>query len=225
MIKTIQTSVANCICVANSTSGRVVYMIYPQVSGFSEDWLEKQVEKNNCSIVMVYVALDKWNDYLTPWPEPGETTKAQPFGGRASEFLRGFMTEIIPETDKVLGKEVVDERDLVGVSLAGLFTLWQWMQGDTFHSIACLSGSFWYDGFIEWFKRQPVPKKDGKAYFLLGTDEPKSKIKAFRPVGENTESIVSALRGDGVDVTFDWVPGNHFADALQRAEMALSNIR
>lgn len=200
-------------------------MIYPQVSGFSDKWLENQAEKNKCSIVMVYVALDKWNDYLTPWPAPGETAKAQPFGGQASEFLRELESEIMPQAEKALGLEEITERNLVGVSLAGLFTLWQWMQSDTFRSIACLSGSFWYEGFIEWFKRQPVPRKDGKAFFLLGTDEPKSKIKAFRSVGENTESIVSALRSDGVDVTFDRVPGNHFADALQRAEIALSNIR
>lgn len=215
---------AKCSCVANAASSRVVYMIYPAVSGFTAEWLEQQAAKTGSSIVMVYVALDKWNDYLTPWPEPGETAKAQPFGGQASEFLHALVTEIIPRAEVALGLESVTERDLVGVSLAGLFTLWQWAQSDTFRSIACLSGSFWYEGFVEWFERQTIAGKSGKAYFLLGTEEPKTTVKAFKPVGVNTETIVDDLRRDGVDVSFDWVPGNHFADPQRRAEMALSHL-
>lgn len=196
-------------------------MIYPLVEGFTENWLETQAKVNNCSLVVVYVPGDKWNDYLTPWAEPAETRDAEPFAGKGNEFLQILKTRIIPKAEEVLGIEKIEELDLVGVSLGGLFTFWQWMLCDTFHSIACLSGSFWYMGFMEWFNKLSIPHKQGKAYFLLGKEEPKANIKAYRPVGVNTENIVDALKNAGIDTTFDWVPGNHFSNPLQRAEKVL----
>lgn len=224
MIKKIEIKGFNCDCVSNNSRSRVAYMIYPQVNGFTDEWLEDQAEKNNCSIVVVYIPLEKWNDFLTPWPEPGETPKAQAFAGEGTEFLKLLQNEIISQAEKTLSLGDVIERDLIGVSLAGLFTLWQWMQCDTFQSIACLSGSFWYEGFIDWFDKQPVPHKNGKAFFLLGTEEPKAHIKAYRCVGVNTEAVVARFKAAGIDTTFEWVPGNHFANPLQRAEKALKEL-
>ena len=224
MIKNIKIEDISCTCVPNNAGTRIVYMIYPIVNIFKEDWLETQAIKNKCSLVVVYVPLDKWNDYLTPWPEPGETPDAQPFAGEGAIFLKTLQDDIIPQTEKVLGINHAVERDLIGVSLGGLFTLWQWMLSSTFQSIACLSGSFWYTGFKEWFDRQTIPHKQGKAYFLLGTEEPKANIKAYRTVGVNTENIVDALKKARIVTAFDWVPGNHFANPLQRAEKALERL-
>lgn len=199
-------------------NGRLTYIIYPGIEPLPEEWLSDMVTKYATSVAVVYVPAPLWNDSLTPWPEPGETRGAQPFGGKAPEFLTVLLRDIIPGIES--GLEEVKERNLIGVSLSGLFTLWQWMQGDTFHSIASLSGSFWYEGFIEWFDAQPVPAKSGKAFFLLGDKEPQASVKAFRSVGINTERIVDRLKQAGVDTVFRWVPGDHFADPLGRAQLA-----
>lgn len=224
MIKEIEIEGFNCTCVNNDDALQVNYMIYPQVNPFTDEWLESQALKNSCSIVVVYVPLSKWNDCLTPWPAPGETPKAEPFAGAGREFLEILQQKIIPEAEVALGIQDNSDRNLVGVSLGGLFTLWQWMLCDTFKSIACLSGSFWYEGFIDWFDKQSVPQKNGRAYFFLGTEEPKAHIKAYRTVGVNTETVVSRLKDAGIDTTLDWVAGNHFANPLQRAEKALALI-
>lgn len=221
MIKNINVEDFSCVCVPNNASTRIVFLIYPQIEPFTDDWLEEQARNNKYSLAVVYVPADKWNDCLTPWPEPGETRNAQPFAGEGQRFLKILQTQIVPQCKNALGLESVEEIDLVGVSLSGLFTFWQWILCDTFTSIACLSGSFWYLGFMDWFEKQAIPHKEGKAYFLLGTEEPKANIKAFRPVGVNTENIVAALKKAGIDTTFEWVTGNHFANPLQRAEKAL----
>lgn len=174
---------------------------------------------------MVYVAGDDWDNYLTPWAAPGVPRGSAPFKGLADEFNRTLITEVIPEAEKTMGMNDVSERDLVGVSLAGLFTLWQWVQFNTFHSIACLSGSFWYEGFIKWFIAQPAPQKIGKAFFLLGREEPQSRVKAFKSVGQNTEIIVDRLRTDGISVNFKWVTGDHFSNPTERAETALDALK
>ncbi|MDE6048692.1 MAG: hypothetical protein K2G09_03245 [Paramuribaculum sp.] len=183
MIKTIEIGTLKCVCIPNRASKRVVYMIYPAVSVFSEDWLTQQAEKNSCSLVAIYVAPDEWDNLLTPWQAPGVPKGSAPFKGQASEFYDMLISKVIPEAENTLATGEIDRRDLAGVSLAGLFTLWQWMQFNTFHSIACISGSFWYSGFMEWFESQQIHSKEGLAYFLLGIEEPKANIKAFRPVG------------------------------------------
>ena len=205
-------------------SSRVLYMIYPEIEGISSDWLGKVADEYDVGVVMVYVPADEWNNYLTPWPEPGETPDSPPFGGKAREFLALLEEKVVPEAEKILGCGNVPTRYLAGVSLSGLFTLWQWMLSDTFASIASLSGSFWYAGFMEWFEKTPLPAKTGSAYFLLGRQEPHAHIKAYRSVGENTEAVVNRLQGAGVKVRFDWVPGNHFSDPLGRAALALGHL-
>lgn len=223
-MKTINIENLKCVCMPYGGSKRVVYMIYPSVSVFTEDWLREQAEKCSCSIVMVYVGFNDWDNLLTPWPAPGVPKSSAPFKGEATEFNNLLTERIIPEAEKALGISEIDERDMIGVSLGGLFTLWQWMQFDTFCSIGCLSGSFWYDGFLDWFEDRRVPQKPGKAFFLLGTDEPKASVKAFRIVGDNTEAIVDRLKSAGIHVEFEWVSGDHFANPLQRAEKALSDL-
>ena len=131
---------------------------------------------------------------------------------------------VLPAAEKAAGLMQPPERLLVGVSLSGLFTLWDWMQSSVFRSIGCLSGSFWYAGFLDWFEKTAVPGKDGKAYFLLGRQEPHAHIKAYRTVGVNTETIVERLKAAGVNAEFEWVAGNHFADSLGRAEKALEGL-
>lgn len=202
-------------------SQKVVYMIYPDTqSYFPESWLQRLSAKYNVSIAMVYVPLDQWDDLLTPWPAPGVPQGSPDFAGESKAMLNALQAEVIPQCEKALGIGDEVERDLIGVSLAGLFTLWQWMECETFHSIACLSGSFWYEGFLDWFDKQPIPQKSGKAYFLLGKQEPKAPVKAFQSVGVNTEAIFERLKAAGIDTRFDWVPGAHISNPLPRAECA-----
>lgn len=224
MIRKINVGDIDCVCVEGVDKSRVVYMIYPALVPFKDSWLEETASKYQVSIVMIYIPADGWNDMLTPWPEPGETPDSPPFAGHAAQTLKVIQTEIIPGAEKALGLTEVTERDLIGVSLSGLFTLWQWLLCDTFKSIACLSGSFWYPGFIEWFGKQNKPEKYGKAFFLLGVKEPKAWIKAYRSVGENTEFVVKELNSYGIKADFKWVPGDHFADPAGRAEEAFKNL-
>lgn len=213
----------DCHCLPYEGSDTIVYLIYPQLAELTDDFLIRMSQDHSVSLAAVYVPADKWNDALTPWPEPGEAKGFPPFAGKGEDFLNLMQTRIIPEIEKGCGI-TPSHRDLLGVSLSGLFTLWQWIKCDTFRSIACLSGSFWYNGFLEWFEKQVIPEKSGKAYFLLGKEEPLAHIKAYQTVGVNTEKIVEILKQKGIPVTFEWVPGNHFSRPVHRAEKALDNL-
>lgn len=211
-----------CVGAIFDGSASITYLIYPELAQLNDDWLDKMCELHKISIVVVYIPANKWNDDLTPWAELGEAPGCPPFAGKAKEFLSTLLKQIIPGVEQKFELSSNLTRDLMGVSLGGLFTLWQWMDCEVFHNIACLSGSFWYIGFLKWFESQQIPPKTGKAFFLLGEDEPHSHVKAFDSVGKNTEEIVEKLKNSGIKVDFKWVPGNHFSQPVHRAELALN---
>ena len=224
MVKEFEVGDLKCVGVPYLNATRIAYMIYPAIVPFENKWINEMSEKYKLPIVVIYIPAEGWNDMLTPWAEPGETPDSPPFAGKATETLQKIQEKVIPLAEKTLGLNKIEKRDLIGVSLSGLFTLWQWMLCDTFTSIASLSGSFWYPGFIEWFEKQIIPSKTGKAYFLLGVKEPKAWIKAYRTVGINTEAIVKKLDSYGISASLQWVPGDHFADPLGRAEDAFKAL-
>ena len=98
------------------------------------------------------------------------------------------------------------------------------MISDFFLNIAALSGSFWYDRFARWILTNPVPSKSGKAYFLLGDQEARTSVEAFRPVQTDTLGIVRHLRDGGIQAEFELVPGNHYQHAIPRLDRALAHL-
>jgi len=185
-------------------------------------WIGNASVRYRRSIVII-TGMD-WDDDLTPWPAKGVPSGSPDFKGEGREFLEKLQSVVIPMLEKRLGLAPNVCRNLVGVSLSGLFTLWQWMLTDTFRSIASLSGSFWYEGFMDWMRKQTIPHKAGSAYFLLGDREAYSPVKAFDSVAVNTQAIVSLLKSSGIPVTFESVPGDHYADPIPRLEKAFSHL-
>lgn len=220
MKKKVKIGGLDCLISAYDGSRRLVYILYPM--DILDGWIDEAVEKYRVSIAVI-TGMD-WDNVFSPWPALGQPPGSPDFKGESEEFLRHLQTLVIPQIESLMDYADVPVRTLVGVSMSGLFALWQWMVCDTFADIASLSGSFWYPGFIEWFKAQPLSKTKGKAFFLLGTQEPKSPVKAFRPVGENTEEIVDLLKKAGIQVEFQWVAGNHYANPLPRLDSALEGV-
>lgn len=199
---------------------RICYLLYPFAT--LHDWLAAEAPKFGVAVAVI-TRMD-WDDDLTPWPAKGQPPGCPDFQGRAAGFLAKLQTDVLPAVEKRLGIAPGAERTLAGVSLSGLFTLWQWMLCDTFANIISLSGSFWYEGFAAWIESHPVPKKTGRAYFLLGNQEAHTKVKAFQPVQTDTEAIVASLRRQGIAVDFELVPGNHYQYGEQRLTRAFTRM-
>lgn len=207
-------------CCLNSASAKIAYILYPMNT--LNEWLSASAETYGISIVVV-TGID-WDNDLTPWAAGGVPAGTPGFKGLAPEFLEQMSHSVMPVVERKLecGEEL--ERTLIGVSLSGLFTLWQWPQSTIFRNIATLSGSFWYDGFVHWLTKQTFSEKTGLCYMCLGQEEPHAHNPVFRTVGVCTEQIVSYLKSQGVDVTFEWVPGNHYQHPIERLNRAFSHI-
>ena len=210
----------HCLCSAGSCKGKIAYILYPM--DMLADWVEPASQKYDATIVVI-TGMD-WQNVFSPWAAPGVPKGTPDFKGESPEFLNLLQEKVIPQIEKTLGVAEDVERTLVGVSMSGLFALWQWMLCDTFRNIASLSGSFWYEGFVGWIKNLTIPKKSGKGYFLLGDQEPKSKVKAFSTVGTDTQEILALLENAGIDVEFQRVPGNHYSDPIPRLDKAFTAL-
>lgn len=202
-------------------SRRVCYLLMP--IDVDEASKRRLAQVFHCNLVEILV--DDWDDALTPWVSPGVMPGDADFGGEAALTLRQLCRDIMPAAERRLGLEgntpVV--RQLAGVSLSGLFAVWAWMQGDVFSDIASISGSFWYDGFVDWLKAEGK-RKQGLAYLSLGDKEGHTRVQRFKSVVADTAAVVDILRGDGARVVFQQTAGSHYAPMLPRLIKALTAL-
>lgn len=209
--------------IIKQNTNKVCYMILPE--GIKDDLcdgLKGLSEKHGISIVVIEDV--NWNDDLTPWPAAGVFKKAKPFGGKAAAFLDKLTHEIIPETERDLGIEDA-ERTLLGVSLSGLFAVWSAFNTDVFTNIISISGSLWYDGFVEWMKEQTPSPQLKKICMLLGEKEKNAKEKRMATVEERTLDAANILRAKSqATVTCELVEGTHFSPILPRMERAMMTL-
>ncbi len=206
--------------IIKQSSNKICYMILPEgIKGDLCDGMKELSEKHGISIVVIEDV--NWNNDLTPWPAAGVFKKAKPFGGKAAAFLDKLTHEIIPETERDLGIEDA-ERTLLGVSLSGLFAVWTAFNTDAFSNIISLSGSLWYDGFVEWMKEQTPSSQLKKICMLLGEKEKNAKEKRMSTVEERTLAAADILKEKSqAAVTFELVEGTHFSPILPRMEQAM----
>ena len=209
--------------IIKQSSNKVCYMILPEgIKGDLDDVLKGLSEK--CGVSIAVIEAVDWNNDLTPWPAEGVFKKAKPFGGEATSFLERLTHEIIPETERDMGIEDA-ERTLLGVSLSGLFAVWSAFNTDAFTNIVSISGSLWYDGFIEWMEKQTPSPQLKKVCMLLGEKEKNSKEKRMAKVEERTLAAADILKAKSqADISFELVEGTHFSPILPRLEGAMMDI-
>lgn len=200
--------------------GRIAYILAPMDG--NEDEISRISEKYGVSVIVVG-GMD-WDDDLTPWAAPGVPAGSEPFKGNAAEFLTRLRDNLMPHAESLLKCRETPRRDLIGISLSGLFALWQWVKCDLFTDIASVSGSFWYDGFVRWLTSQNMPPKTGKCYLSLGDKERFSPVPQFRTVESDTEKVVSFLRSQNIDVIYRSVPGNHYQFIIKRLDLAFDSL-
>lgn len=185
------------------------------------DGIESLSVQYGVSVVIIKEV--NWNDDMTPWEADGVFKKAKPFGGKAPVFLDKLTKQIIPEKEKALGIDNA-ERTIVGVSLSGLFSVWSGFNTDAFTNIISISGSLWYDGFIDWMKDKTLSPSIKKVCMLLGEKEKNAGDKRMATVEDRTQTAAEIMRKNKASVTFELVEGTHFSPIMPRLERGFEII-
>ncbi|MCI8387371.1 MAG: esterase [Clostridiales bacterium] len=157
-----------------------------------------------------------WNSDLSPWAVKGVFKSAGDFSGGADEYLAHLRYEIMP----AIHADEYCERYLAGYSLAGLFALYTATKADDFDGIASVSGSVWYDGFVEYFRKSAVHTKS--VWLSLGDAEGKSRNPRLAAVDSCTEAVYARLRELKLDCTYVRHIGGHFNEPEHRVADAIN---
>ena len=200
-------------------SERICYIILPEKLKESErPWLESMAESHGASFVVISGV--NWEEDLTPWKAPG--LKGGEFAGRSRYFLDLLKTDLFFNLESSL-RIAKPERSIVGVSLSGLFAVWASLNLPLFSAVGSVSGSLWYDGFLEWMKEH-TDTVTGRYYFSLGDKEKDGKNKRLASVEDATLEAVDLLKSVGKEVFFEHNEGNHFGPLTERIEKAIKGI-
>ena len=164
-----------------------------------------------------------WDEELSPWPSPAIYKNEPPFGGGADLYLEQLTQEVLPAARAAL-PDVPAFTAITGYSLAGLFSVYALYKTDVFHRAASMSGSLWYPGFVDFCRSHEMKCRPEKLYFSLGDREAHTRNPLLQKVQENTESLAAFYRDQGLDVTWELNPGNHFMDSALRSAKGIAAL-
>lgn len=156
-----------------------------------------------------------WDRDLSPWPAPKAFKGGRDFGGQAQAFLDDLTSTILPAVEAALPVPPT-RRLLAGYSLGGLFALWAATRTDVFHRVASLSGSLWFDGFLDYLEATPLSPAVEKVFLSLGDREKNTKNPRMATVEDNTRRALALLTDRGIPAQLELNPGGHFNDVPQR---------
>ncbi len=164
-----------------------------------------------------------WNQDMSPWYCPPLFSKDTPYTGGADDYLSLLQDRILPKAlEKINGTPPYI--GIAGYSLAGLFAIYALYRTDIFDRAASMSGSLWFPDFKDYVMTHKMLKKPQKLYFSLGDKEARTRNQLMRSVQDHTESVVAFYREEGLDVTWEMNPGNHFKDAELRSAKGILAI-
>lgn len=164
-----------------------------------------------------------WNRDLSPWRAPRIFRGGDDFGGGGPAFLPALTRQIVPSVEERLGV-VPRSRAIAGYSLAGLFALWSVFNTEAFDRVASVSGSLWFDGFLEYMAANTPCGGLRHAYLSLGDREKSTRNPRMAAVEDRTRQAAALLGRRGVPVTLELNPGGHFQEVSGRIAQGIDRV-
>lgn len=172
---------------------------------------------------VVPVPVSNWNEALTPWPAEGLYRGEPDFGGRAARTLQALVGETIPSIEGRTGLRP-RARGVCGYSLGGLFAVYALTHSPAFDGCACLSGSLWYEGWVEYLRALDVDLCQRYAFLSIGTKERRAARPILKTTQAKMEECAQILEQKGCAVHYQTGPGNHMQYVKERFAAGLAAL-
>ncbi len=204
---------------------------FPVVYGCGEspeDWepvaqrLEPRLSAEIGPFFYVGVGAD-WEQDLTPWPAPAAFRGARDFSGGAESFWRDVCETVKPFVDSRFPTLSDPAHTAVcGYSLGGLAALYALYIRPEIGLAASISGSLWYEGWLDFMKQSAPAFPDAQILLSLGRREEKSRHPLMGKIGGCTRAAQELLSAQlNRQVPLIWNDGGHYHQIPQRKEQAL----
>ncbi|HZW48598.1 MAG TPA: alpha/beta hydrolase-fold protein [Bacillota bacterium] len=186
--------------------------------------VETAVTEGRCQpFLVITFADDKRQLDFSPWPAATVFAKEADFPGKADQTLRWLRDDLKPKVEMHYPVWTDAEHNAVlGYSLAGLMAFWALYQTDVFASVACCSGSLWYEGWLDYMKSHSI-RPNSRLYLSLGCGEEKTRNQRMATVGEVTRQAAQMLAADPrvKETVLEWHEGGHFKEIPNRLAQGL----
>lgn len=176
----------------------------------------------NADVTLAVARVDDWNRELSPWQAEKCLRNGGDFGGRAGEYLDRLAREI-PEFEQKCGLTPA-RRAICGYSLAGLCALYALYATDIFCGAVSASGSLWFDGWLDFMRRNAPKKPETCAYLSVGDREARTRNSRLAGVEDCTREAAKIFAAQGVRTEFALNPGNHFRDCGLRLARGVDGL-
>ena len=167
-----------------------------------------------------------WDNDMSPWGAKAIYKGDSDFGGRADLYLKLLLENIAPKVEQSLNENAikVSNKYIAGYSLAGLFALYALYKCEYFSGAASVSGSLWYENFLDFAITKQMPKKPKMIYLSLGDKEAKTKNALVAKVEQNTKELATHYQNCGIKTIFELNDGGHFKDISPRTARAIKAL-
>ena len=188
--------------------------------------LGQQMGKTIRPAHLVCVVPTDWNRDFSPWAAAGLHEGSEPFSGHADERI-AFLCDVVKPMVDAQFSTLSDAANtmIFGYSLGGLAALYAlYERPDLFGAAGCLSGSLWYENFMDYQHRNAAGLHHKRVYLSLGRKEEKTRHPLMSRIGlcyEETLSLLTSQLGEE-NVTFTLHNGGHGTEVDQRILQGLS---
>lgn len=164
-----------------------------------------------------------WNRDMSPWYHEKVFAGGEDFAGKADEYLDRICEKVIPEAERWFGLHP-EKRYLAGYSLSGLFALYALYRTELFDAAASVSGSLWYEGFVDFIKKNEPLRRPERIYLSLGDKEASSAKGFMKQVLICTREAEAVYTRSGISTIFEMNPGNHFTQVSERIAKGINRL-
>lgn len=199
-------------------SSPVIYV----VDSYEHPFALERATQGLCSNV-VGVPIRDWSNLLTPWPAACLYKGEPDFEGQAETTLAELCDSTIPSIERNEGL-VPASRAICGYSLGGLFSMYAIVRSDAFDACACLSGSVWYEGWVEYLQSLNKDLRGRFAFLSLGTKERRAARPILKTVQDRMDACALILQQRGCSVHYQMGPGNHLYQIPERLTAGLAEL-
>ncbi|MBQ9000340.1 MAG: alpha/beta hydrolase [Eggerthellaceae bacterium] len=203
---------------ANGACAPVIYVVDAEEHPFD---IDAPARGRACTIVKVCVR--DWNDSLTPWRAPGIYRGNPDFAGNAAITLSELVSEAADAVEHAEGL-APSTRAICGYSLGGLFALYAFTHTSAFAACACLSGSVWYEGWVDHLRGLAFDGAGRFAFLSIGSKEKHAAPKILHHVQDDMAECAAILRERGCETEFAVGPGGHMSFVRERFDAGLSAL-
>jgi hypothetical protein len=152
-------------------------------------------------VILVGIAPMERKDEYTPWfaPNLSEARGYGDFGGQGEAYLQFIVEVCKPYMDQEFRTDRRREATgLIGKSLGGLISMYgACLYPNVFGSIGSISGSYWYEGFVEFMVEQPMYHPAQRIYMDVGTLEGGNKDTMQKYMVPRTRALHTILQAKG----------------------------